>query len=51
MIDELDAFAAKHPNTSFYLGGPGALKLKKQHPLKHIQIVSRIEDVFKTSSP
>ena len=50
MIDELDAFASKHPHTLFYLGGPAALKLKLQHPLKHIQIVARIEDIFKTSS-
>lgn len=51
MIDELDAFAATHTNTKFFLGGPGALKLKRQHPLQHIEIVTRIEDIFKTSSP
>lgn len=51
MIDELDAFAGNHPETTFYLGGPGALKLKRLHPLQHIQIVARIEDIFKTSSP
>lgn len=50
MIDELDTFAGNHPETTFYLGGPGALKLKRLHPLQHIQIVARIEDIFKTSS-
>lgn len=51
MIDELDAFAANYPHTTFYLGGPGAMQLKRQHPLHTIQIVSSIEDIFKTSSP
>lgn len=45
LMNELDAFAAKHTETKFYLGGYGAIIWAEKLHLQHIHLLDSIDEI------
>lgn len=47
LLERLDEFAAKHPESRFYLGGQGALSYPFDEGPKHIRVTDSLEEILR----